>query len=136
MPMTAVRFLSGETELGKIREGFYSILIFVTVTGCCASIAVYFFSDLIASTVFQDINASYFIKISSWLILLNGIDQITLFYFRTFNQMKKFATILIIQTFGRLSLVYALILIGLGLYGVILGTMIIWGFVFLCSPHR
>jgi O-antigen/teichoic acid export membrane protein len=136
MSMSAVRFLSAETEPDTIREGFYSILCFVTFTGLCASLLVYFFSDTIASTVFQDISASYYIRIASWLILLNVISQITLFYFRIFHQIKTFALMLIIQTLGRLFLVYALILIGLGLYGVIIGTVAVWGFVFLLCIAR
>lgn len=129
--MTIVRFLSAQTEPDAIREGFYSIFLFTAFTGFCASLLVFFSSDIIASTVFQDVNASYYIRMASWLIFLNVVTQITLFYFRIFHQIKTFSLMLIFQTLGRLFLVYFLLIIGFGLYGVIIGTLVIWGLVLL-----
>jgi O-antigen/teichoic acid export membrane protein len=129
--MTIVRFLSAQTEPDAIREGFYSILLFVGFTGFSASLVVFLSSDIIASTIFQDVNASYYIRIASLLILLDAITQITLFYFRIFHQVTKFALLLVFQTLGRLSLVYTLLIFGFGLYGVIMATLVVQGILFL-----
>ncbi len=127
MSMVEVRYLSSQTEAREIREGFFSILIFVTCTGILASILVFLCADSIASTFFQDSNAAEYIRMASGLILLNVINQITLFYFRIYHQIIKFSLILIFQSLGRLVLIYALLIAGLGLAGVIIASLIIQG---------
>jgi O-antigen/teichoic acid export membrane protein len=63
---TIVRFLAGEKEKDKIREGFLSVVAVIIFTGSLLSVLLFCSSDFLASTVFGDINASYFIKAASF----------------------------------------------------------------------
>ena len=88
LSMGFVRFLSSETETKKIREAVYSILFFVTVSGLLASFLLYIFAEPLATFGFNDPNAAYFIQAGSFLILVNVIESITLFYFRVFSDLS------------------------------------------------
>lgn len=127
LSMTLVRFLAAEKDNAKIREGFYSIFLFVLFTGFVVSILVFALSDFLAITVFRDITTSYYIKAGSFLILLSTLDQISLFYFRISRQIRTFGLLTLFQTFGRLFLILTLLLAGFGLLGVIGASLVVQG---------
>jgi len=129
LSMSIVRFLSAEKDVNIIRESFHSVLFFVALTGMLISILVFVISDWLASFLFQDINTSYFIKIGSFLIFFSALDQITMFYFRIFRQISKYAFLSIFNSFGRLVLILILVKMGFGLFGVISATLIVHIFV-------
>ncbi len=130
---TLIRFLSSEKDKEKIRESFFSIIFFVAFTGLLASILMYLSSNFIATYIFKDISSSYFIKASSLIILLTVIDQITTIYYRIFQQIKKYSYLTIFQTFGRLILTLAFLLMGFGLMGVIFAVLIVQSLLFIIS---
>ncbi|MBE9481799.1 MAG: flippase [Bacteroidetes bacterium] len=125
LSMGAVRFLSSETEKTKIREGFFSIIIFVIFTGFIVSMLVFLLADLLAATIFKDPHTTYFIKAGSFLILLAAIDQITIFYFRIFRYIQIFSYLNLFQVFGKLFLIFIFLKMGFGLLGVISAILII-----------
>jgi len=125
LSMGAVRFLSSETDKEKIREGFFSITIFVMFMGFIVSMLVFLLSDLLATTIFKDPNTAYLIKAGSFLILLTAMDQITIFYFRIFRYIKIFSYLTLFQVFGKLVLIFIFLKMGLGLLGVISAVLII-----------
>ncbi len=123
--MAFLRFLAAETDEGVIREGFYSIIFFVGFTGFAISLAVYLLSDLLAVTLFGDIQASYFVKAGSFLILLTAVDLVATFYFRISRETGIYAALSLFNSFGRLILILILLVLGFGLIGVIGGIFII-----------
>ena len=125
LSMGAVRFLSSETKKEKIREGFFSISIFVIFTGFIVSMLVFLMADLLAATIFNDPHTSHLIKAGSFLILLTAIDQITIFYFRIFRYIKIFSYLTLFQVFGKLVLILIFLKMGFGLLGVISAVLII-----------
>ncbi|WP_346434752.1 flippase [uncultured Methanoculleus sp.] len=125
LSMALVRFLSAEKNIEHIREGLYSIIVFVLFTGSGISFLVFLLSDLLATSIFGDIATSPYIRAGSFLILLSALDQLALFYFRVSRQTKTFALLTIFQSFGQFFLVLALLLSGFGLMGVILATLIV-----------
>lgn len=125
MSMSIIRFLSAERDVNIIRESFYSVLFFVALIGMLISILVFVTSDWLASFLFQDINTSYFIKIGSFLIFFSALNQITMFYFRIFKQISKYAFLSIFNSFGGLVLILILVKMGFGLFGVISAVLII-----------
>jgi len=122
---TIVRFLAGEKEKEKIREGFLSVVAVTIFTGSLLSVILFCSSDFLASTVFGDINASYFIKAASFLVLISALDEITLTYFRTFRQIKTYSGLTLLKSFGELCLMAFLLLSGFGLFGAIIALLII-----------
>jgi O-antigen/teichoic acid export membrane protein len=128
-----VRFLAAEKDPVKIKQGFFSILFFVISLGLVISVAVFFLSDVIALTLFNDISVSYLIKAASFLILFNAIVVLSLYYFRIFQQTVKFSIFMIIQTLSQLFLMYILISFGFGILGVIIGYLLVQIFIFFIS---
>lgn len=133
LSMGVIRFLSVEKDINRIREGFFSILIFVAFTGLLTSIIVFLLSDLLAINLFKDIGTSYLIKIGAFLILLSSISQISTFYFRIFRQIRTFALLSLFQTFGQLLLSLSFLLMGFQLLGVISAALITQGLLFFIS---
>lgn len=130
---TMIRFLAAEKNSLKIKQGFFSILFFVISFGLVISIAVFLLSDSIALSLFNDISLSYLIRAGSFLIVFNAIVQLSLYYFRIFQQTVKFSIFLICQTLGQLFLVFTLISFGFGVLGVIIGYLLIQIFIFFIS---
>ncbi|MDQ1253478.1 MAG: hypothetical protein QG646_2645 [Euryarchaeota archaeon] len=130
LSMGFVRFLSSETEEKIIKEAVYSILFLVTVSGLLASFLLYFAAEPLATIGFRDPEATYYIRIGSFLILSNVIESISLIYFRVFRQIKRFSYLTLLETFAKLLFILILLKLGYGLFGVIAATLIVQSIVF------
>jgi O-antigen/teichoic acid export membrane protein len=73
---TIVRFLPGEKEKDKIREGFLSVVAVIILSGSLLSALLFCSSDFLASTVFGDINASYFVKAASFVMVNSMVHRL------------------------------------------------------------
>jgi O-antigen/teichoic acid export membrane protein len=133
LSMALIRFLSSETEKETIKEAFYSILFFVTMTGLLASFLLYIFAGPLANFGFKDLGAAYFIKAGSLLILVNVIEPVSLFYFRVFRQIQKFSYLTLFEALGKLLLILVLLKMGYGLLGVIAATLTVQGVIILIA---
>ncbi len=133
LAMSLVRFLSSEKKNEVIKEAVYSILFFVTMTGLLASLLLYSFAEHLAIFIFNDPEATYFIKAGSLLILLNVIEPVSLYYFRVVRQIKKFSYFTIFEAFGKLLLILAFLKMGYGLLGVIAATLLVQSIVILIA---
>ncbi len=133
LSMAFVRFLAVEKDIKRIREDFYSIFIFVLFSGIIVSLMVFFLSDFLAKSVFNDEATAYYIKVASFLILFTTLEGIALFYFRVFRQIKIYALLTICETFGRLFFSYILLIAGFGVLGVIGATLAVQGFIVIIS---
>ena len=120
-----VRFLGAEKDKEKVSKGFSSIFIATSLIALATSILLVVFSKSLAIAIFGSIDATFYIKISASLIFLAAIDQIMLDYFRAFQQMERYAGILILQTIGELILTAYLVLSGFGLFGAIMSLLIV-----------
>ena len=136
LSMALVRFLSAEKDPERIREGLYSIIVFVLFTGSGISFLVLLLSDPLAVSVFGDITTSPYLKAGSFLILLSALNQLALFYFRISRQTRTFAIFTIFRVFGQLFLVLALLLSGFGVMGVILAHLTVDAALFVVAMVR
>lgn len=136
LSMGFVRFFSSVDDKDTIKEGLYSILFFIVCSSFLISLILFFSADIVSSVLFQNQNASYFIKIASFLIFFNAIDTITLFYFRVFRQINKFCYFSIFQSLGKLALAAMFLWKGFGLFGVILAFLSIQMIVFIVSMYE
>jgi O-antigen/teichoic acid export membrane protein len=133
LSMGLIRFLSAETDKEIIKEAIYSILFFVTISGLLATFLLYIFAEPLAEYGFKDVQAAYFIKIGSLLILVSAIEPIVLYYFRVFRQINKFSFFTLIETFGKLVFSLILLKMGYGLLGVITATLFVQSIVILAA---
>jgi len=124
LSMSLVRFLSGEQNPAQLRDGFYSILLFVGSTGLILSLAVFLASGFIASVFLQDPSATPFIRAGAFLIACSALDQLPLLYFRIVQQTWTFALLTVYRTFGQLLMIVVFLSMGFGLCGVIGATLI------------
>lgn len=120
-----VRFLGAEKNKEKISEGFSSIFIVTSLIALAVSALIFVFSKPLAIAVFGGVDATFYIKISASLIFLAAVDRIMLDYFRAFQQMERYAGILILQTIGEIILTAYLVLSGFGLFGAIVSLLIV-----------
>ena len=120
-----IRFLGAETDKAKISKGVSSIIAVTALISFAMSSLIFVFAQQLALTIFGGIEATFYIQISAFLIFLNAMDQIMLSYFRAVQQIKKYATILILIVFGEITLTAYLVLSGYGLVGVIISFLII-----------
>jgi O-antigen/teichoic acid export membrane protein len=125
LSMGLIRFLSSETKKEIIKEAIYSILFFVTISGLLASFLLYILAEPLAILGFKDMEAAYFIKAGSLLILANVIEPVCLYYFRVFRQIKKFSYFTLIEALGKLVFILVLLNMGYGLISVIIATLFV-----------
>ena len=97
-----VRFLSAETDLKKIQEGFYSMFTLILIFSFIISIVILIFSKGIALSLFNG-NVGV-VKVLSLLIIFGTLNGILIDFFVTIGQMKKYSILLILQTY--ISLFY------------------------------
>ena len=135
LSMGIIRFLSGEQDIQRIRETFYSVLCIVFSAGVIISTMLYFVSDILAQTIFGDPNASYFIKCGSFLVLLLAVDQIALFYFRIFQKITTFSILTILKSIGHLIVTIFLLYLGFGLLSIIISLILIQSALFIFSMY-
>jgi O-antigen/teichoic acid export membrane protein len=123
-----LRLLGPEKDKGKISKDLSSIFVITSLNALAASILLFAFSKSLAIMVFGGINAAFYIQISASLIFLTAIDYIIIHYFLAFQQMKKYAALMILQAIGEVVLISYLVLSGFGLFGVLISLLIIKAF--------
>jgi len=124
LPGATLRFLSGEKNKKEIQEGFFSSLSVVFLSSLILSMLLYFSADSFALTFFHTPEASSLVKISAVILILCSLDGISLEFFRTFRQMKKYSLFTLLETFGTIGLIAYLILSGFGLFGAVTALLI------------
>jgi O-antigen/teichoic acid export membrane protein len=105
----------------------------VTISGLLASFLLYILAEPLATFGFKDPGAAYFIKAGSFLILVNVIEPVSLYYFRVFRQIKKFAYFTLIEAFGKLFFIFVLLKMGYGLLGIIEATLLVQSIIILIA---
>lgn len=128
LPYALVRFLAAEKDKKEIQEGIYSVLAIIFAIGLAITLPLVIFSDTLAN--FFQCQPSL-IKILAFVILLECLNLVFLNVFRAFQEMGKYSSFMILQTFGEVGLIAAAVFWGYGLYGAVLSLLIIRVFTFL-----
>jgi len=123
------RFLTAEEDKNKVSKGISSIFVTVMLTASLISFLIFILAEPFAMAVFGGAGATYFVKISAFLILLTTLDQIILQYFISFRQMKRYSCFAILQTIGEALLIGYLVLSGYGLFGAIISLLLVKVFI-------
>ena len=121
------RFLSGEIDKKMVGAGFYSIFTAVFIISSIISILIFTFSKPLSTALFGSVEAEYFVRLFSPLILLGGMNTIALNCFLTFQQVKKYSALIILETVLQILLISCFLLLGFGLFGAIVSLLILKG---------
>lgn len=118
------RFLAPEKNRRVVSKHMSSIFLTTSSVALILSGLLFVFSENLAAAVFGGIEAAFYIKISSLLILLAAVDQVMVEYFTGFQQIKRYSSFLILQTICEIILIPYFILSGFGLFGAIASLLI------------
>ncbi len=122
LPYTMVRFLSAEKDKEKIKEDFYSLASIVLISSFIISSLLFLFSNYFAHVLFNgDVNLARLVSIIVFLTCLNAF---LLSFFRTFQQMRRYSFILVVQTYLAIILVSYFAINGFGLFYATMGLLI------------
>lgn len=125
------RFLTAEENKEKICKGVSSIFIIVMLTAFFISLLLFILAEPLAAAVFGGVSATYFVKITAFLVLVTTLDMIILRYFISFRQMERYSGFMILQVIGEVLLIGYLVLSGYGLFGALVSLLLIRIFTFI-----
>ena len=122
LPYTMVRFLAGEKTREEIQEGYYSIAGITIITAGLAMIALFILAEPIATILFDD--RTMVTRILALVVFLECMNLLQFNYFRTFQQIKRYSSLLFCKTCLQLVLVGGLVFAGYGVFGAVIGLFI------------
>lgn len=125
------RFLSGEKDKKVVSKGFSSIFVVVFLISSILSISLLFFSKPLSIALFGGTEAEYFVRLVAPLILLGSMNVISLQYFLTFQQVKIYSALSILDPVLQILLISYFLIAGFGLFGAIISLLILRGFMFI-----
>jgi len=129
-----LRFLAGEKDKGKVRDGFFSSVATVFLSGSLFGLLFVSLSGLIGPLVFGEHAAtSRLIQAIAALALVQALSNMGTDYFRTFRQTRRFAVFSLSRDLARIGLVIGAVLLGYGLSGAIWSSLLIYAAIFLLS---
>lgn len=122
LPYTMVRFLAVKNKKDEIQEGFYSITFLLLFMGLISLLMIFLFSKQIALALFN--GNTYVSMLLSAGVLISVLNTSFLSFFRTFQQMKLFSILSLVQTYLAVAVVTYLVLSGYGVTGAVFGYVI------------
>ena len=117
-----VRFLASEKDMDIIREGFYSTFYSVILINSIFGLIIYIFASEISLLVFGG-TAIDIIKIMAFVILFQGLNQLLVNFFRTFERIKKYSFFTIVQTLAEIVFISYSVFNGYGITGAVLSLL-------------
>lgn len=114
-----VRFLAAQKDKAIVREDFLSAYSVVFVLGTAFSVLLFLLSDYLATSIFRDINASFYIKLASILIILGAMRNLTLTFFRMQRKIGLYTILNLSYNTFQIGLIVLFIFLGYKLTGVI-----------------
>jgi len=122
LPSSIVRFLAAEKDRKEVQEGVYSVMAIVFSIASAVAIGLLIFAHPVAS-FFQC--APVLVQIFAFVMIFECINTVMLSVLEAFQEMKKYAAYIISQLVGELLLIIGFILLGYGLYGVIVALLVV-----------
>jgi O-antigen/teichoic acid export membrane protein len=122
--MGIVRFLSAEKDDTRIREDFISVFSVVFILGAVFSVLLVLFSNYLAELIFKDTSSAIYIKLASFIILLNATLTLSLAFFQAFRKIGLYTIIGLTQGFLQVGLMVLFISLGYELSGVITACVV------------
>lgn len=122
LPYTMVRFLAVKNDKEEIKEEFYSITLLLSLLGIIAFVLMFLISKPLAVILFNgNVAVSQLLAVG---VLIAVISSSFFSFFRTFQQMKLYSILLLVQTYFGMVIVTLLVLYGYSIAGAVLGYVI------------
>jgi len=118
-----LRFLSSKDKK-EIVQGVITVLSVILITGLFASLVLFLSSDFLAITLLKEESAAIIFRVAAPLLILGALNSIILGSFRVFGLLKRYAVILLLQTFLEVGLISFFVLSGYGLRGAVISLII------------
>ena len=119
LPYTMVRFLAAAKSREEIQEGYYSIAGITVLSAGLASVALFLLAEPIAVALFD--SRTTVTRILALVVFLECMNLLQYNYFRMFQQIKRYSSLLFLKTALQLISVAALVLAGYGICGAVVG---------------
>jgi O-antigen/teichoic acid export membrane protein len=108
----------------EVRKVVKTGLLFELIMGIIASLFCFAFSHSLSSFVINRPEASFYVRTVSLLILFQTLFNVLSAAFIGLDRMKVSALVMTIRAFARSSLSPLLIIVGLGIFGALLGQVV------------
>lgn len=119
LPYTMVRFLAAAKSREEIQEVYYSIVGITVLTAGLASVTLFFLAEPLGAALFD--GRTTVTQILALAVFLECMNLLQFNYFRTFQQIKKYSSLLFFKTCLQLIMVGGLVLAGYGIFGAVMG---------------
>jgi len=120
---TFIRLMSSERNKQTIRKSISLVFLILFISGTVFSFISFLLSDIVAILILKDIHYSFFIKLSSLLVLLEAGNLIAMSIYKGLKLFKSYTVIYILHSLSEFLLILSLLVFGLGFTGVILSTI-------------
>ena len=110
-----------EGRIDEIRSIFFSGIIFEVALGLVLSLLSFFFADFLATSVFNRPVIAPLIQIACFYIFANGLIAAATAAFTGYEKMELNSVMLIFQSLLKTVLIIALVILGLGTSGAVMG---------------
>jgi O-antigen/teichoic acid export membrane protein len=117
LPYALNRFLAVKKEKIEIQDEFWSLFLVVTVLTIIISLIFIACASFIADMFFE--KATDIVILIGLVVFIVSLSNVFLNLFRSFRQMKTYATFSIINAYGQVGLIAILVLNGFGIWGMI-----------------
>jgi len=122
LPTAMTRFLAAATDKREIREDFYSMGFVVLLTSSIVSGLLFLFVPQIAADLFQNNLTTALLLIPNALIAC--LDAFIFYYFTTFQQIKRYSVLSLVNAYLNTALIAYFVLSGYGLEGALTALLI------------
>lgn len=129
LPYTMVRYLASAKSREEVQGGYYSIVGITVLTAGLASVALFLLAEPISATLFD--GQTMVTRILALVIFLECMNLLQYNYFRTFQQIKRYSSLIFLKTCLQLVVVGALVLASYGIFGAVVGLLVTNLFLFL-----
>ena len=116
-----VRFLSGEKDIEKVKEGVYSTLAFTSGATLIMALILTVFSGPVA-VFFQF--APIFVKLLGLILIFESLNSAFLTIMQARREIEKYFWFSIFKTFGETGLIIGAITLGYGLSGAVFSLLL------------
>jgi O-antigen/teichoic acid export membrane protein len=122
LPYALIRFLSGQEEIKKIQEAFYSIATIITFISILTSFLLFLFEKPLSYLLFNGNLAVG--SLLPLLIFLANINLLFLNFFITFQEIKKYSLFTLIQAYLNIILIIIFAYFDYGIFYAVLAILI------------
>jgi len=113
-----IRFMASEKDEARLRDGFYSILVFATIVASALAVVVALLSGPLALELLQDRGMAYVFQFGALLIVANTVEAIMLAHFRVRGETKTFVSMVLLRSIGQPVMV--IVLLPMGVFGAVI----------------